>query len=237
MCAFFNFRGGFCNFPIAISPRPSNETYETRYSFAKQRRRSIAQIFSQQHIERSTLSFLKENINVPSHISPSSDEDAKKLFFLSVAEMTRRKTGKKSIFQFFLFSNFSPPFVVLEKLHHHAQRPSQKNAGTTQKTLCLEKERVRVREKTRNVSRSRAGVAFFSSFVVKRVRVENSFFLFERSDRWSLVWPSPSWVGFKWQNVKAQSQEFFSLEFCTSFCVFGGLPFLEGRVHFILIRF
>lgn len=156
---------------------------------------------------------------------------------LSVAEMTRRKTGKKSIFQFFLFSNFSPPFVVLEKLHHHAQRPSQKNAGTSQKTLCLEKERVRVREKTRNVSRSRAGVAFFSSFVVKRVRVENSFFLFERSDRWSLVWPSPSWVGFKWQNVKAQSQEFFSLEFCTSFCVFGGLPFLEGRVHFILIRF
>ena len=82
----------------------------------------------------------------------------------------------------------------------------------------LEKERVRVREKTRNVSRSRAGVAFFSSFVVKRVRVENSFFLFERSDRWSLVWPSPSWVGFKWQNVKAQSQEFFSFEFCTSVC-------------------
>lgn len=130
--------------------------------------------------------------------------------------MTRRKTGKKSIFQFFLFSNFSP-FVVLEKLHHHAQRPSQKNAGTSQKTR-LEKERVRVREKTRNVSRSRAGVAFFSSFVVKRVRVENSFFLFELSDRWSLVWPSPSWVGFKWQNVKAQSQEFFSLEFCTSVC-------------------
>ena len=24
MCAFFNFRGGFCNFPISISPRPSN---------------------------------------------------------------------------------------------------------------------------------------------------------------------------------------------------------------------
>ena len=77
-----------------------------------------------------------------------------------------------------------------------------------------------MREKTRNVSRSRAGVAFFSSFVVKRVRVENSFFLFELSDRWSLVWPSPSWVGFKWQNVKAQSQEFFSLEFCTSVLLF-----------------
>ena len=131
--------------------------------------------------------------------------------------MTRRKTGKKSIFQFFLFSNFSPPFVVLEKLHHHAQRPSQKNARALLRNALSREERVRVREKTRNVSRSRAGVAS-SSFVVKRVRVENSFILYERTDRCSLVWPAPSWVGFKWQNVKAQSQEFFSFEFCTSVC-------------------
>ena len=107
MCAFFNFQGGFCNFPISISPRPSNETYETRGAFAKQRRRSIAQIFSQQHIERSTLSFLKERLlHVPSHILPSSDEDAKKLFFRS-RRRDGRKTGKKSIFQFFFFELFS----------------------------------------------------------------------------------------------------------------------------------
>lgn len=102
MCAFFNFQGGFCNFPIAISPRPSNETYETR-AFAKQRRRSIAQIFSQQHIERSTLSFLKERL---------CKRTQPYLAFVrrgckdSVAEMTRRKTGKKSIFQFFFFRTF-----------------------------------------------------------------------------------------------------------------------------------
>ena len=76
------------------------------------------------------------------------------------------------------------------------------------------------------MSRSRAGVAFFSSFVVKGYELK-ILFLFERSDRWSLVWPSPSWVGFKWQNVKAQSQEFFIR--VLHFRVFGGLPFLEGR--------
>ena len=102
MCAFFNFQGGFCNFPIAISPRPSNETYETR-ALAKQRRRSIAQIFPQQHIERSTLSLLKERL--------CKRTQPYLAFFRrgckdSVAEMTRRKTGKKSIFRFFFFRTF-----------------------------------------------------------------------------------------------------------------------------------
>ena len=40
-----------------------------------------ADLLATQHIERSTLSLSRENITVPSHISPSSDEDAKKLFF------------------------------------------------------------------------------------------------------------------------------------------------------------
>ena len=85
-----------------------------------------------------------------------------------------------------------------------------------------------MREKTRNVSRSRAGVAFFSSFVVKRVRVENSFFLFELSDRWSLVWRRR---GF--QMAKREGSRIF--HHVSS--AFEGRPLLEGRggLHFIFL--
>ena len=169
MCAFFNFQGGFCNFPISISPRPSNETYETR-AFAKQRRRSIAQIFSQQHIERSTLSFLKERLCKRTQPYLAFFRGGCKL---SVAEMTRRKTGKKSIFRFFFFRTFlgrwcSKNYTTTldpRENAHFSENASREGESTSERedSGCLTAEEV----------------SCSSSFVVKRERVENSFFLFE----------------------------------------------------------
>ena len=132
MCAFFNFRGGFCNFPISISPRPSNAK-RTNFARVCKAKKKIdrADLLATTHREINSF-FLERKYKRTQPYLAFFRRGCKETL-LSVAEMTRRKTGKKSIFQFFLFSNFSP-FVVLEKLHHHAQRPSQKNAGTSQKT-------------------------------------------------------------------------------------------------------
>jgi hypothetical protein len=93
--------------------------------------------------------------------------------------MTRRKTGKKSIFQFFFFELFS---VGARKIIH--KTPPRLTLATR------EGERVRVVLDLSAEGVSLLAASFFltrssSSFVVKSY--ENSFFCL-RPDRWSLVW-------------------------------------------------
>jgi len=113
--------------------------------------------------------------------------------------MTRRKTGKKSIFQFFFFRTFLR--VGARKIIH--KTPPRLTLATR------EGERVRVVLDLSAEGVSLLAASFFltrssSSFVVKSY--ENSFFCL-RPDRWSLSC-GVAGVGFKWQNVKAQ--EFFT---------------------------
>ena len=94
--------------------------------------------------------------------------------------MTRRKTGKKSIFQFFFFRTFLR--VGARKIIH--KTPPRLTLATR------EGERVRVVLDLSAEGVSLLAASFFltcssSSFVVKSY--ENSFFCL-RPDRWSLVW-------------------------------------------------
>jgi len=217
MCAFFNFRGVFVIFQSQSHPDRRTKRNETR-AFAKQRRRSIAQIFSQQHIEKSTLSFSLESLCKRTQpYLPFFRWGCKETLRRSVAT-TRRKTGKKSIFQFFFFELFS--VVGSRKI-----TPPRLTLARSRALLRKQVSRRRECEWERRlgVSRSRGGGVFFF-FRCEEVRVENSFFLFEA---WSWVARS-GWRRRGFQMAKREgSKEFFT------FRVLSGRPFGRRGLHFI----
>ena len=218
---FSTFKGVFVIFQSQSHPDRRTRNVRTLRAFAKQRRRSIAQIFSQQHIERSTLSLSKENIKRTQPYLAFFRWGCKETLLLSVAEMTRRKTGKKSIFQFFFFRTFL--------------RWCSKNY--TQDTTTLDSRNSRRRESKscpRLISRggvSPRGVVLFNAFFFffRCEELRKFFFLFEA---WSLVArvASQVWVS----NGKTWRLKNFSPKFRVLSKV---VLKLEGRggLHFIFL--
>ena len=121
MCAFFNFQGGFCNFPISISPRPSNETYETARRVCKAKKKiDRADLLATTHREINSFFLERKYKTYPaiSRLLPMRMQRNSSSFGRRDDETEDRKEIYLSIL---FFSNFSP--LVLEKLHtrhHHA---------------------------------------------------------------------------------------------------------------------
>jgi hypothetical protein len=121
MCAFFNFQGGFCNFPISISPRPSNAK-RTNFARVCKAKKKIdrADLLATTHREINSFFVERKYKTYPaiSRLLPMRMQRNSSSFGRRDDETEDRKEIYLSIL---FFSNFSP--LVLEKLytrHHHA---------------------------------------------------------------------------------------------------------------------
>ena len=121
MCAFFNFQGGFCNFPISISPRPSNAK-RTNFARVCKAKKKIDRADLLATTDREINSFFLERkyktYPAISRLLPMRMQRNSSSFGRRDDETEDRKEIYLSIL---FFSNFSP--LVLEKLytrHHHA---------------------------------------------------------------------------------------------------------------------
>lgn len=121
MCAFFNFQGGFCNFPISISPRPSNAK-RTNFARVCKAKKKIdrADLLATTHREINSFFLERKYKTYPaiSRLLPMRMQRNSSSFGRRDDETEDRKEIYLSIL---FFSNFSP--LVLEKLytrHHHA---------------------------------------------------------------------------------------------------------------------
>ena len=151
MCAFFNFQGGFCNFPISISPRPSNAK-RTNFARVCKAKKKIdrADLLATTHREINSF-FLERKYKRTQPYLAFFRRGCKETL-LSVAEMTRRKTGKKSIFQFFLFSNFSPSVRGARKITPPRSKTLAEERGHFSENASREGESTSEREDSECVS-------------------------------------------------------------------------------------
>lgn len=184
MCAFFNFRGGFCNFPISISPRPSNAK-RTNFARVCKAKKKIdrADLLATTHREINSFFVERKYKTYPaiSRLLPMRMQRNSSSFGRRDDETEDRKEIYLSILFFRTFlRRFSKNYTT-------TLLDPRKNAGHFFETR-LEKERVRVREKTRGVSQPRRCPPCSSSFVVKRYELKILFFCLSAPDRWSLVW-------------------------------------------------